>query len=158
MKSGFQMSISIIFSLLVALFLFMSTHPCNARRLLDIKRDAEGTFHLPNELFVQEIGRSIRVRASNPSNAQNSDSKEFHKGTLNKDFPQETTIIKAQDGEHYYPRKTLTEINVHENGVNSSSSTNVSWQVPHNKKEEHQQEPGFNLDYSPPKTHPPVHN
>ncbi|KAL9175970.1 hypothetical protein ABFS82_02G147500 [Erythranthe guttata] len=32
----------------------------------------------------------------------------------------------------------------------------VSWTVPHKKRGE--QEPGFNLDYLPPKTHPPVHN
>ncbi|WCJ22911.1 Root meristem growth factor 10 [Euphorbia peplus] len=32
----------------------------------------------------------------------------------------------------------------------------VPWRVPHNKPEE--KHPGFNLDYSPPKTHPPSHN
>ncbi|KAK4414657.1 hypothetical protein Salat_2878700 [Sesamum alatum] len=38
----------------------------------------------------------------------------------------------------------------------SSLATHVSWKVPHRKRGE--QEPGFNLDYLPPKTHPPVHN
>lgn len=32
----------------------------------------------------------------------------------------------------------------------------VSWSVPHKKRGEKQ--PGFNLDYAPPKTHPPHHN
>ncbi|PIN06480.1 hypothetical protein CDL12_20960 [Handroanthus impetiginosus] len=32
----------------------------------------------------------------------------------------------------------------------------VSWRMPHKKRGK--QEPGFNLDYLPPKTHPPVHN
>lgn len=32
----------------------------------------------------------------------------------------------------------------------------VSWRVPRKKRGEKQ--PGFNLDYSPPKTHPPSHN
>ncbi|KAK8487299.1 hypothetical protein V6N13_093430 [Hibiscus sabdariffa] len=32
----------------------------------------------------------------------------------------------------------------------------VSWRVPHRKHGE--KFPGFNLDYSPPKTHPPSHN
>lgn len=32
----------------------------------------------------------------------------------------------------------------------------VGWRVPRKKRGE--QQPGFNLDYSPPKTHPPVHN
>ncbi|GLT39566.1 hypothetical protein SLA2020_137500 [Shorea laevis] len=32
----------------------------------------------------------------------------------------------------------------------------VSWRVPHMKRGE--KNPGFNLDYAPPKTHPPSHN
>lgn len=32
----------------------------------------------------------------------------------------------------------------------------VQWRVPHPKKGE--AVPGFNMDYLPPKTHPPVHN
>lgn len=34
--------------------------------------------------------------------------------------------------------------------------SSVSWRVPQKKRVEKQ--PGFNLDYSPPKTHPPSHN
>uniref|UniRef100_A0A7N0TL57 Uncharacterized protein n=1 Tax=Kalanchoe fedtschenkoi TaxID=63787 RepID=A0A7N0TL57_KALFE len=34
--------------------------------------------------------------------------------------------------------------------------TEVSYRVPHRKRGE--QQPGFNLDYSPPKVHPPHHN
>lgn len=36
------------------------------------------------------------------------------------------------------------------------SVSSIDWSVPHMKKGEEQ--PGFNVDYSPPKTHPPVHN
>ncbi|OMP00643.1 hypothetical protein COLO4_12495 [Corchorus olitorius] len=36
------------------------------------------------------------------------------------------------------------------------SVVSVSWRVPHRKRGE--KHPGFNLDYSPPKTHPPSHN
>ncbi|GER31218.1 late embryogenesis abundant protein [Striga asiatica] len=32
----------------------------------------------------------------------------------------------------------------------------VTWRVPHEKRGE--KEPGFNLDYLPPKTHPGIHN
>lgn len=40
----------------------------------------------------------------------------------------------------------------------SSSLVSVSnWRVPHHKKRGYKN-PGFNLDYSPPKTHPPSHN
>lgn len=38
----------------------------------------------------------------------------------------------------------------------SEPVASVGWKVPHRKKGE--AEPGFNLDYLPPKTHPPVHN
>ena len=40
--------------------------------------------------------------------------------------------------------------------VGSERLVSVSWRVPHKKRGEKQ--PGFNLDYSPPKTHPPSHN
>ncbi|CAI9103628.1 OLC1v1002148C1 [Oldenlandia corymbosa var. corymbosa] len=36
------------------------------------------------------------------------------------------------------------------------SAAKVTWKVPHPKSGERQ--PGFNLDYDPPQTHPPVHN
>lgn len=40
--------------------------------------------------------------------------------------------------------------------VEKESLVSVSWPVPQkNRGEKH---PGFNLDYSPPKTHPPSHN
>ncbi|GMI99077.1 hypothetical protein HRI_003577000 [Hibiscus trionum] len=38
----------------------------------------------------------------------------------------------------------------------SKAVVSVSWRVPHRKHGE--KHPGFNLDYSPPKTHPPSHN
>ncbi|RYR72207.1 hypothetical protein Ahy_A02g006415 isoform A [Arachis hypogaea] len=37
------------------------------------------------------------------------------------------------------------------------ASSSISWRVPHKKPSE-KNNPGFNLDYSPPKTHPPSHN
>lgn len=39
----------------------------------------------------------------------------------------------------------------------SGQQVSVSWRVPR-KKRGIQKQPGFNLDYSPPKTHPPHHN
>ncbi|KAK7382250.1 hypothetical protein VNO80_01044 [Phaseolus coccineus] len=42
-------------------------------------------------------------------------------------------------------------------GALQKSLVSVSWRVPHNKKPR-QKHPGFDLDYSPPKTHPPHHN
>lgn len=43
--------------------------------------------------------------------------------------------------------------------LQAESLVSVSWRVPHHKKRSHEKHiPGFNLDYSPPKTHPPSHN
>ncbi|KAI5391536.1 hypothetical protein KIW84_076375 [Lathyrus oleraceus] len=39
----------------------------------------------------------------------------------------------------------------------NSKNRKISWRVPHKKKHS-EKHPGFNLDYSPPKTHPPSHN
>lgn len=43
-----------------------------------------------------------------------------------------------------------------EGKTSQESLVSVSWHVPHKKRSE--KNPGFNLDYSPPKTHPPSHN
>lgn len=51
-------------------------------------------------------------------------------------------------------RQRLTNSGAH---LQAESVDSVAWCVPH-KKRGHQQQPGFNLDYAPPKTHPPVHN
>ena len=40
--------------------------------------------------------------------------------------------------------------------LQTESLVSVSWRVPRKKPSE--KNPGFNLDYSPPKTHPPSHN
>lgn len=40
----------------------------------------------------------------------------------------------------------------------TESLVSVPWRVPHDKNRRREKNPGFNLDYSPPKTHPPSHN
>lgn len=42
------------------------------------------------------------------------------------------------------------------NRIQTESLVSVSWRVPRNKRGD--KHPGFNSDYSPPKTHPPSHN
>lgn len=38
------------------------------------------------------------------------------------------------------------------------SFVTVSWRIPPRGKHEDDHQPGFDMDYSPPKTHPPSHN
>ncbi|KDP28792.1 hypothetical protein JCGZ_14563 [Jatropha curcas] len=52
----------------------------------------------------------------------------------------------------------MAEKNARKSGaVEKESVVSVPWRLPRSKREENKQ-PGFNLDYSPPKTHPPSHN
>lgn len=48
------------------------------------------------------------------------------------------------------------EIESDDHDLDGESVDSVRWQMPHRKKGE--PEPRFNLDYLPPKTHPPSHN
>ncbi|GLT75642.1 hypothetical protein SLA2020_473480 [Shorea laevis] len=41
--------------------------------------------------------------------------------------------------------------------ITESPLGSVSWRVPHDEEHD-EQNPGFNMDYSSPKTHPPSHN
>lgn len=58
----------------------------------------------------------------------------------------------AKSSDHESDNDDLDEVKRRE----SEAVASVGWRVPHRKKGE--AEPGFNLDYLPPKTHPPVHN
>ncbi|CAH1422866.1 unnamed protein product [Lactuca virosa] len=54
-------------------------------------------------------------------------------------------------------KKVQEELVIHHHQHQPKSHTTVTFRVPPRNKRIHQQ-PGFNLDYSPPKTHPPSHN
>ena len=53
-------------------------------------------------------------------------------------------------------QKTMKVVAKTSGAVQTESLASVPWAVPHKKRSE--KNPGFNLDYSPPKTHPPSHN
>lgn len=59
---------------------------------------------------------------------------------------------EVKDDDHKSPPKVGTD----DHAVQTESLATVSWKLPHRKRGE--QQPGFNLDYDPPRTHPPVHN
>lgn len=63
-------------------------------------------------------------------------------------------LEKAFDTESRIPGKE------DDNTVNeySTKTESVSWKVPQKKRGEEEPIAGFNLDYLPPRTHPPVHN
>mgnify|MGYP004709725949 CR=1 FL=1 len=59
---------------------------------------------------------------------------------------------EVKDGDHDEKMKDGDD----DHAAQTESMATVSWMLPHRKREEPQ--PGFNLDYDPPQTHPPVHN
>ncbi|GMI73568.1 hypothetical protein HRI_001026100 [Hibiscus trionum] len=73
--------------------------------------------------------------------------------------------VYTPENKLHFPIKTDTKNGSRKNtvaaveedgGVNHKSVVSVSWRVPHDKRGGGKH-PGFNLDYSLPKTHPPSH-
>ncbi|CAI9769369.1 unnamed protein product [Fraxinus pennsylvanica] len=65
----------------------------------------------------------------------------------------EKALKEKKVDEHNF--KTSTKKRVIVPG-DTETDQSASWRMPHKKSG--QKDPGFNLDYLPPKTHPPVHN
>jgi len=63
---------------------------------------------------------------------------------------------KLKDSKAKQKLDSVDEIEKNPGAVKKESLVSVSWRVPQKKRGE--RHPGFNLDYSPPKTHPPSHN
>jgi len=80
--------------------------------------------------------------------------------------PNKTETRLVGDSEKPRNRRSTTNHRVQQavkngSGALKKSLVSVSWRVPHNNnnnKKPRQKHPGFDLDYSPPKTHPPHHN
>lgn len=64
-------------------------------------------------------------------------------------------VVKSKvQQEAHEEEKASSPINNYKAG---NGHDRVSWKLPE-KKRSGEKEPGFNLDYAPPKTHPPSHN
>ncbi|KAG8486375.1 hypothetical protein CXB51_019822 [Gossypium anomalum] len=106
-----------------------------------------GPFVLQNDVKNDRKNNSVAVLQ-----AKSSSSKELR--SMKEESIEEShgynVTQKLEDAEVKY-QKTIVE-----NEKKKNPSVAVSWRVPHKKHGE--KNPGFNLDYSPPKTHPPHHN
>ncbi|KAK7390181.1 hypothetical protein VNO78_25480 [Psophocarpus tetragonolobus] len=122
-------------------FLCISLHACYARHLGPLNKKPGEKSHF-----------SIKSSEKNGFDSSPKRLNEGHNKT-------ETHLV----GDSEKPRnRRSTNHRVHKSSENASgasqkSHVSVSWRVPHNKKPR-QKHPGFDLDYSPPKTHPPHHN
>ena len=107
-----------------------------------------------------------RISDANPKSELN----DHHNNHEHQNLITNGTRIRARDG-HGNEAKLLTFTNPKGKSSRHLAKRKrkppqamVSWRVPRKKKkkkEEHQQEeeqPDFDLDYAPPKVHPPTHN
>ncbi|KAF3440022.1 hypothetical protein FNV43_RR18300 [Rhamnella rubrinervis] len=151
---------SITHYLLLFFLLCFYLHACNARRLgaIDDKKPEEKLHFSTKVEDKNGVDNGITV---GPNVKSFSENERLTKG----DSTAVTRTVQAEDHtREVKDTKVLPNIpSKLEKGQSTTSATvgserrvSVSWPVPHKKRGEEQ--PGFNLDYSPPKTHPPSHN
>ncbi|CAB4269649.1 unnamed protein product [Prunus armeniaca] len=153
---------------LLLFLLCLSLHACNARRLGGVEKKPENKLHLINK-STKEKGSDDNIPAvakvkSFSSKAAPEVAKEQSTAETQSDNninTMEPTHTIASDVSRKTKRSASGAVEHHpitaDDDDNKSSFDSVSWRVPH-KKRGVQKQPGFNLDYSPPKTHPPSHN
>ncbi|KAI3681551.1 hypothetical protein L6452_36350 [Arctium lappa] len=146
----------------ILVFLLCLSHECNGRRLRSI--DDHGKDDNPklpthstikgfeNDLLtvhtdlnlktnVKRKGQTITVHDDHhkQTDCKSQNKKDITKDQKTKKVREE--LVHRHRHHHQHPKSLVT----------------VTFRVPQKNKRVHQQ-PGFNLDYSPPKTHPPSHN
>ncbi|PQM40687.1 uncharacterized protein Pyn_02788 [Prunus yedoensis var. nudiflora] len=153
---------------LLLFLLCLSLHACNARRLGAVDKKPENKLHLINK-STKEKGSNdnipvvAKVKSFSSKEApevakEQSTAETQSDNSINTKEPKQT---KTSDVSRKTKRSASGAVEHHPTTAddvdNKSSFDSVSWRVPH-KKRGVQKQPGFNLDYSPPKTHPPSHN
>ncbi|XP_061996001.1 root meristem growth factor 10 [Rosa rugosa] len=160
--------------LFLLLLCLLSLHACSARRLagVDDPNKSSEKLHFTNK------GTDVNITVV-PKVKSFSSSKPVLEVTEGSEITVETEpdsddSTREESPKRYHTKATPNVKNVSSRkrkGSTSSSSSaadqksktrsdqhvSVSWRVPRNKRGI-QKQPGFNLDYSPPKTHPPSHN
>ncbi|CAI8583580.1 unnamed protein product [Vicia faba] len=129
------------------LFLCFSLHACNAGRRnldsLDKKMEKKLNFSLK---IIDKNGFD-----SSPMKVTKGDNK-----MKTNELVGDSEKSKNRKSTNRRMLKGVGKVSAH--GLQTKSHVSVSsWRVPHKKKHS-EKHPGFNLDYSPPKTHPPSHN
>ncbi|XP_077242362.1 root meristem growth factor 10 [Tasmannia lanceolata] len=137
--------------LLIVLLLSLSLHACNARHLgaihkVSIKDSEKMKF---DKKLIQEKPVQLLPEEFQKQNHQQINEEGAINGRLGGSSLKKTKDMKA------LPKQIEATSGKFSGVVRIESLVTVSWRIPHDKHGEH---PGFNLDYSPPKTHPPSHN
>ncbi|KAL3616510.1 hypothetical protein CASFOL_039900 [Castilleja foliolosa] len=138
-----------IMSSLVMVLLCISSHlyKCNARSFGVLHKDVEEktrplfTKDNDEKLHPSRVSTQPEEKSSMPNGTKDAKEKNINE--------KEKMMINSDPSILDESAKVLDT-------TKGDSRSYVSWRVPHKKRGE--QEPGFNLDYLPPKTHPPEHN
>ncbi|KAL2511464.1 Uncharacterized protein Adt_17064 [Abeliophyllum distichum] len=138
---------SIISSIVLVLLslLFFSFHGCRARSFGVFNKEPVEGFH--SSIKKNEATSLVWVSIQPDTNSSESNRPKATK-IKSKNMSPENPVVP-------HSRKSLHKVQVL-GTVQTEPAVSVSWRVPHKKRGE--EEPGFNLDYLPPKTHPPSHN
>ncbi|XAR63200.1 hypothetical protein NMG60_11023057 [Bertholletia excelsa] len=138
-----------LISFLPLLFLLcLSFSSSSARPLGAARKEPEKKFLLPNNKN-DEKASPARVSVEPRFKPSSSNDLRVANG--------ETTVKQSKvDKDDNQPKGDGEKFKASSGASQKESLFSVSWRVPHKKRGEKQ--PGFSLDYSPPKTHPPVHN
>ncbi|KAJ0928556.1 hypothetical protein HanRHA438_Chr04g0195411 [Helianthus annuus] len=142
-----MMSRMLLSSSCVLLFLLCLSHECNGRHLNTLMDDDHAIDNkaklLNHNSTIKGFGDNLMTTVHDDLNlkraAKEKKNKQTYGGSKNKkDKTKGQTYGRRQRLHQHHPKS-------------------VTFRVPPKNKRVHQQ-PGFNLDYSPPKTHPPSHN
>ncbi|XXG66452.1 hypothetical protein AAC387_Pa06g0020 [Persea americana] len=134
-----------MYFLLILLLLSSSSHVCNARHLHSHHgKDTEDLEHdrtLTPLKPVQSLSSGLHSQKHQPMNGKDEVDERIGSATTKdaRDTEALPRDVKGKSG----------------SVVQIGSLVTVSWRIPRAKHGVH---PGFNLDYSPPKLHPPSHN
>ncbi|XP_048335930.2 root meristem growth factor 10 [Ziziphus jujuba] len=138
--------------ILLSLLCLISSLACDARRSLgEVVTKPEEKKVGEKIVGVDKIRVDSNVKSSSSTNEQ-------------RDIQGDSSAVSTRKLEETKAKASGSKSNKYQKGKLSPAAAvrtdqtvaSVSWSVPHKKRGEKQ--PGFNLDYAPPKTHPPHHN
>ncbi|KAF8379248.1 hypothetical protein HHK36_028680 [Tetracentron sinense] len=150
------MSIILLFFFLLSL----SMHACNARHLgvidkesgrqldlsgKDVEKARLDNTSVPSKMKPSSLFEELGMQPEGAANGESMIDESWGGASTQKSKRSEGLLKEVDNKEG-----TISGV------VQMESLVSVSWPVPHDKGRDH--DPGFNLDYAPPKTHPPSHN
>nr|XP_043620287.1 root meristem growth factor 10 [Erigeron canadensis] len=159
-----RMLVSSSSSLFVLVVLSCLSLECNGRHLNSIIIDDDNKANLPSHSTISKQQGFMVDSFTVPDDV--TEKNNYYKDRLNNviDHKQQADCGSSKNKEQVIKDQKVKKVKEEESSVQHRHHHHehlhpklVTYRVPPKNKRVHQQ-PGFNLDYSPPKTHPPSHN